>query len=395
MSVRHNGTALAVMQAPITAVEIGKLGQSSLTTAPPVLFRDLEQMVSSLLERVGAEFRANPNSAGPAMFELQSELRCVKQKTSPEVWQDIAALCLAHPVSRIFHEDPFTGHCFRKPRGYAGDAELLDYLYGISDAPSATSPIGRSIFHHMMEQQGALSVRSRGKILAQVIDETADTRPSPRILSIACGHLREGHHSKALAEGRIGEFIAFDQDADSLAHVSRAFAGKGVKTVSGSVKSILGEKMWFEGFDLVYAAGLYDYLSERVAIRLTRMMFDMLAPGGRLLVANFAPTLPEVGYMETFMDWKLIYRTAEEMARLSSDIPGDEWKSNRLFWDEPENIVFLDVVKRAKVKPIMEFRGAGRKFNVPGRQFFRGQNRLSATRRTALGAPDNPAAELS
>ena len=372
--VRLNATTLSVMPR-ISAVEIGKLGQSSFIVAPPVLFRDLEQMVGGLLDKVSEDFRQSPNSAGPAMFELQSELAAVKQKTTPEVWKEIQSLCLAHPVSKIFHQDPFTGHCFRKPRGYAGDAELLDYLYGITDAPPGTSPIGRSIFHHMMEQQGALSVRSRGRILAQVIDEVAERRKSPRILSIACGHLREGIHSQALMGGRVGEFIALDQDTDSLAHVARAYAGTGVKTVNGSVKALLGEKIWFEGFDLVYAAGLYDYLSERVAVRLTRMMFDMLAPGGRLLVANFAPTLPEVGYMETFMDWKLIYRTAEEMARLSGDISGDEWKSNRLFWDEPENIVFLDIVKRAAVKPMMEFRGAGKKFSVPGREFFRPGNR--------------------
>jgi hypothetical protein len=76
-------------------------------------------------------------------------------------------------------------------------------------------------------------------------------------------------------------------------------------------------------------------------------MFDMVVPGGRVLVANFAPGLPEVGYMESFMAWKLIYRTPEEMTRLSADIPGSEWKSHRVFWDASENIVFLDVVKRA------------------------------------------------
>ena len=115
--------------------------------------------------------------------------------------------------------------------------------------------------------------------------------------------------------GQIKEFVALDQDADSLAHVNRAYAGTGVRTVQASVKSILSGKIAFEGFDFVYAAGLYDYLAERVATRFTRLMFDMLAPGGRLLVANFAPVLPEVGYMETFMDWKLIYRTAEEKKR--------------------------------------------------------------------------------
>jgi hypothetical protein len=114
-----------------------------------------------------------------------------------------------------------------------------------------------------------------------------------------------------------------------------------------SVRAILSGKVKLEGFHFVYAAGLYDYLSERVAQRLTRLMFDMVVPGGRVLVANFAPGLPEVGYMESFMAWKLIYRTPEEITRLSADIPGSEWKSHRVFWDASENIVFLDVVKRA------------------------------------------------
>jgi hypothetical protein len=51
--------------------------------------------------------------------------------------------------------------------------------------------------------------------------------------------------------------------------------------------------------------------------------------------------------METFMGWKLIYRTPEEMARLSVEVPGGQWKSHRVFWDASENIVFLDLVKRA------------------------------------------------
>jgi len=122
-----------------------------------------------------------------------------------------------------------------------------------------------------------------------------------------------------------------------------------------SIRGSDGELVWdkdagkvnFEGFHFVYAAGLYDYLSERVAARLTRQMFDMVLPGGRVLVANFAPGLPEVGYMETFMGWKLIYRTPEEMARLSAEVPGGQWKSHRVFWDASENIVFLDLVKRA------------------------------------------------
>ena len=72
----------------------------------------------------------------------------------------------------------------------------------------AAVPLGASIFKHMMAQQGGLSVRSRGEILADLIDETANGFKLPRILSIACGHLREGLLSAALKQGRVGELVA-------------------------------------------------------------------------------------------------------------------------------------------------------------------------------------------
>jgi hypothetical protein len=94
-------------------------------------------------------------------------------------------------------------------------------------------------------------------------------------------------------------------------------------------------------------------------------MFDMVAPGGRLLVANFAPTLPENGYMETLMNWKLIYRNPKEMGVLDDEITSDAWKSRRLFWDEHENIIFLELIKRrSPVKA--HFIPGGTGFSIPG-----------------------------
>ena len=52
--------------------------------------------------------------------------------------------------------------------------------------------------------------------------------------------------------------------------------------------------------DLIYAAGLYDYLGDAIAIQLTSRLLQMLAPGGggRLLIANFNPDLRDIGYLE-------------------------------------------------------------------------------------------------
>jgi hypothetical protein len=281
------------------------------------------------------------------MYQLQSGLSEVRSSCPADEWDRVASQCQTHPVGKLVWQDPFTHHSHSRPSGYAGDARLLDYLYGESGVPEGTTALGASVFRHMMAQQGALGVRARRDLLAQLIDETAAQVDRPRILSIACGHLREAAQSSALREGRVGELVALDQDVESLAQVERACAGMPVRTVNCSVRAILSGKTSFEGFHFVYAAGLYDYLSERVATRLTRLMFDMLAPGGRLLAANFAPVLPEVGYMETFMAWKLIYRSPDEMARLSADVPDSQWKSHRVFWDDSENVVFLDLVKRS------------------------------------------------
>ncbi len=310
-----------------------------------------EVAARTLLDKVHDQIVRPDASAEVAMADLHSGLWSIRSACTEEDWETVVSRCVAHPIAKVLWQDPFTAHGYNKPRGYSGDAALLDYLYGLMTCPPGTSAAGIKVFGQLMNLQAALSVRSRAQILARMIDETAAHFESPRILSIACGHLREAGQSRAIREGKVGEFVALDQDETSLAEVERTVGRQGVKTVHHSVRDILAGKVDLQGFHFVYAAGLYDYLSERVAMRLTRLMFDMLVPNGRLLIANFAPTLPEVAYMEAFMDWKLIYRTPDEMSVLSDDISGDAWDSHRLFWDAHGNIIFLDVTRRGVAAP--------------------------------------------
>ena len=43
-------------------------------------------------------------------------------------------------------------------------------------------------------------------------------------------------------------------------------------------------------FDVVYSTGLFDYLQQSTAQRLTWVMFQMLRPGGRLLIVDVRGT---------------------------------------------------------------------------------------------------------
>ena len=296
---------------------------------------------------------------------LMDRLSDLRKEVGPEEWEALLhAELVHHPIGRIIWQDPFTSHSYRKPRGYPGDAMLLDYIYGYQPPPPDTTSIGQTILQFNRDRQAPRSVRSRAQVLAEMIDRTAEEFISPRILSIACGHLREAGKSQAVMSGRIGEFLALDQDAESLAQVRRAFGDKGVKTVESSIRGILTGKVTFNDLHFVYAAGLYDYLAERVASRLTRLMFDMLVPGGRLLVANFTPRLADIGYIESYMGWKLIYREPEQMTALARDIASSEWHSHRLFWDEHESIIFLEIIKRRR--PTITFGPGANGATVPG-----------------------------
>ncbi|HYO54503.1 class I SAM-dependent methyltransferase [Archangium sp.] len=269
----------------------------------------------------------------------------LRRKWDREEWRNFCLeVARTHPLRALLHQCPFTRHGFERPRGYAGDAALIDYLYSERGGVDLTR-LGASIYRFMYQQSSPRSVRERRRLLAEEVDAAAERVHLPRILSVACGHLREAESSRAVVEHRIGELIAFDQDPLSLAEVVRQHSNHAVRTVCGSVRSILLGRTRFESMDLVYSAGLYDYLAEGTAQRLTRLLFEMLRPGGRLVLGNFAQC-PEAGYLEAFMDWWLIYRNEAQMRALVSEIGPAEISSQRMFHDSSRNVIYLVLTRR-------------------------------------------------
>src|SRR5262245_55704688 len=192
---------------------------------------------------------------------------------------------------------------------------MMDYIYGLGEAKQAAraaTPLGRAIFQYMDTRPSSRAVRYRRQLIASLIDRVAEN-DGTSALALAAGHLREVESSTAVRTGKIRDYVALDQDPASLAVVARDYAQFGVRTMDGSVRQILAGKMKLGQFDFVYAAGLYDYLSGPVAVALTRRMFEMTRPGGLMLIPNFLAGARDSGYMESFMDWHLIYRNEEDM----------------------------------------------------------------------------------
>lgn len=289
----------------------------------------------------------NQESATQALDELFEALQARLAGASQAEWQAFVAMSRRHPLMEVLHRDPFTFRAFSKPRGYAGDAEMMDFIYGREDQrPLPESDlIGRRIFDYTTLAPASEGVRARRAFVAAQIDRIAEARNRPHILSIASGHLREASVSVAVRRRRTGRFLALDADPLSAAEVARSYGPYGVETVTASFTRLLGRPRHRGEFDLVYSTGLFDYLNERTAKRLVSAMFQMLRPGGSLIVANFLPGVRDVGYMETFMDWNLVYRSRSDMVDLTMDIPESEVRQIQIHSEECKNIVFMQLTR--------------------------------------------------
>jgi hypothetical protein len=320
------------------------------TTHQSEQLADATAELALILHTAHERFKQQENAVNTMRWTVQS-LHDLRRKVDQAVWRALIPLAQMHPAAGYFHQDPFTRWSFEKPRGYSGDAQLLDFIYrhetALAEAEKAT-PTGKALYDYSQYYPSCVAVRERRDILARRVDEIAAERGGEaEILAIACGHLREAEKSTALANGRIKRWVALDQDPMSVGAVMRDFAGTAVDGRDGSVGGLLQNAYTLGQFDFIYAAGLYDYLPDAVAIRLTRRYMSMLKPGGTILFANFAPDITDDGYMETFMDWTLLLRSEADMWKIINGSVDRNMVDASVYFGENRNIVYAEIQTRA------------------------------------------------
>lgn len=250
------------------------------------------------------------------------------------------AECRSHPLHRLTLEDPFTERAFSKPRGYAGDAVMLDYIY--RPRTLSLSDIGAAIHFITTGAGTAQSIIWRRDHLGAEISKTVKRTRKARILSVASGHLRELDVVRRVVDRRDFEIVALDHDRESLTEAVNSNPDFNISPVNKSISHL------FKGedpvkYDLIYSAGLFDYLSAETASSLASRLLDMLAPAGRLIVGNYAPEIYGRGYLEGMMGWTLLYRNEADLERLLDPIA---FPDKRIYRDEPGNVVYLEMSSR-------------------------------------------------
>ncbi len=232
---------------------------------------------------------------------------------------------------------PAAHHCYNKPLGYPGDYVLMSHLY--SEERQGDSLYARLIHQVVVREEPlANAVRHRKNFMLSQIRQVASAARAngtkARILSLGCGPAQEIlDYVKDRESPEIGLTLV-DQDQRSLAHVNWTLskllvprrAPTPVQYLYIGFKQLLARNEVLGAIadqDLIYTAGLFDYLSTRIAQRLALRLFQKLRPGGTLAIGNFRRPNGATWSLDYWMDWPLIYRTHDDMLGIARLIGED------------------------------------------------------------------------
>ena len=231
---------------------------------------------------------------------------------------------------------PFMTRTNLKPRGYAGDSEMMKMIY--LKEYHGESTFSKLMHRHPIEHPAAQAVRNRRDLIVRMISELRDNSPTLpkkklKVLSVACGPAFEMNDILGSADDcEKYHFTLLDQDrhalfeaAELMDQIERYLNAKiHVDYLNESVRMMLVtpelQTKWGQ-FNFIYSMGLFDYLTPPVARAVIKKLFGLLSPGGEMIIGNFHVSNPSKCYMEYWLDWVLYYRTEQEFRNLLGDIP--------------------------------------------------------------------------
>ena len=281
--------------------------------------------------------------------DLEEEAMLV-EKEQVAVHQAFAQAAL-HP---FLLRAPFVFRAYSKPLGYAGDYEMVNQI--ISDPRQGQNTYFELVNAAFLQTPVAEAHRNRIQILVQFLEKHAKMaeqagRPF-RVLNVACGpafEVQQFLQKSPLSKWLSFRLLDFSEEALNWTKqkITQELSAKHhhqVEYVQDSVHNLLKwqasqTQPTVKEFDVIYCAGLFDYLSDKVCKRLLEYFAARIVAGGSILVTNVHTDNPNKAFMEHILEWYLIYRDEISMQKL---IPGNV-KTYEIYRDVTGVNVFLEM----------------------------------------------------
>jgi extracellular factor (EF) 3-hydroxypalmitic acid methyl ester biosynthesis protein len=273
-----------------------------------------QQTLRTYLEEIGPRVVESMNTASRELRQLVGGLS-----------EEQHSSCRKYYKAELHHlilHSPFMKRAYTKPLGYAGDYEMMNMLY--RDHAEGDSLFAKAMNLYATQEGAAQANVNRLDYLCARIRAAVEARGHVRLASIGCGPARE---LAVLLDqnpelGRHLDVALIDQEERVLVYCERTLSPLAAKTgvklhfIRESVRRLLGAKKLKDALgerDLIYSAGLFDYLNQRSFSALLAGLYDALGPSGHLCVGNVGSHNPTRHTMEYLLDWFLIHRSPAEL----------------------------------------------------------------------------------
>lgn len=227
-----------------------------------------------------------------------------------------------------FMRSRFGERTYYKPKGYAGDFNMIEMLY--ADEPAGDGKIGKLVDEWLTHSPAAKAIRGRRILLKNKLREFTgrlkDNQDTINIMNLACGPNRElfdfisdcdyTEKIDALCVDIDTEALQFtNQHVNTFPHMAsiRLMSENLVKWALGRVQQKFGHQ------DIIYSSGLIDYLDSRLVLKFVNRCYEHLKPDGKLLLGNFSPNNPNRAVMDNILQWKLIHRSGDDLIAIFND----------------------------------------------------------------------------
>ena len=221
---------------------------------------------------------------------------------------------------------------YRKPLGYAGDYEMVRMI--LRDSHEGNSLFAKALNRWFLAQVPAEAHRQRVQLLTKrLVEESLRVQLQKkrlRIFNLGCGPAQEViRFMEQYDLSDQADFTLLDFNEETINYTKSAVAETKNRhhratTFQMVKKSVIQMaktpgRVTSDKYDLVYCAGLFDYLQDGISKQLMNVMYDLVAPGGLLIATNVDAANPIQKIMDLIFEWRLIYRTGREMAELMPD----------------------------------------------------------------------------
>lgn len=261
-------------------------------------------------------------------------------------------------AKRILHPlllcSPFMHRTYTKPLGYAGDYEMVRMM--TLDPFQGNSLYAKILNTFFLNTPPVVAHRNRiDTLLKHLQAETLRVHGRrAKIFNVGCGPAAEIQKFLRDTDWRItADFTLLDFNDETVAYAQqtlnqiRDMSGQNVnlEVIKKSVAQLLANrsKLKPQSYDFVYCAGLFDYLTDNVCTKLLELFYELVTPGGLVLVSNVDSSNPARGWMECMVDWFLVYRDANKMNDI---IPPEIPRQATRVFSEPSSVnIFAEIRK--------------------------------------------------